>query len=222
MCGRFTQSSPPQRYAELFGISTELSVAPRYNVAPTTDILAFRISLEGDKELLPLHWGLVPSWSKGLDKRYTMINARAETVATKPAYRTPFKRHRCLIPVDGFYEWHSEDGKQPYFIHRTDNTPLAFAGLWDHWDDGEGDKIQSCTIIVCEANKLMQPIHERMPVILKPDLFDDWLESNDTDHLQDMLQPYEDTDIEMYPVSRAVNNPKNDWVELVRQVKNLS
>lgn len=218
MCGRFTQSSPPQRYAELFGITTQLSVKPRYNVAPTTNILACRISPEGEKELLPLHWGLVPSWSNGLDKRYTMINARAETVATKPAYRTPFKRHRCLIPADGFYEWHSENGKQPYFIHRKDNTPLVFAGLWDHWDDGEGDHINSCTIIVCEVNKLMQPIHDRMPVILKPDVFDDWLESTDTDYLQNMLQPYADTDIEMYPVSRAVNNPRNDEVALVERL----
>ncbi len=111
MCGRFTQFSSPQRYAELFGLTTELSQKARYNITPGTDILACRFSLEGNKELVPLHWGLVPSWSKGPDKRYTMINARAETVASKPAYRTPFRRHRCLIPADGFYEWHAENGK---------------------------------------------------------------------------------------------------------------
>ena len=218
MCGRVAQLSPAQRYAEMFGISTDLSVKPNYNVAPSTNILACRISPEGVKELIPLHWGLVPSWSKGLDKRYSMINARAETVATKPAYRTPFRRHRCLIPVDGFYEWHTENGKQPYFIHRIDNTPLALAGIWDHWDDGEGDHINSCSIIVCDANKLMQPIHERMPVILKPDVFDDWLENTDTEHLQDLLQPYMDLDIEMYAVSRAVNNPRNDNPKLIDRV----
>jgi putative SOS response-associated peptidase YedK len=167
---------------------------------------------------VPLHWGLVPSWSKGLDKRYTMINARAETVASKPAYRAPFRRHRCLIPADGFYEWHEENGKQPYYIRRVDKTPLAFAGLWDHWDDGEGDHIESCTIIVCAVNKLMRPIHERMPVILKADLFDAWLESDDTDYMQALLQPYEETDLEMYPVSRKVNNPKNDYARLLAHI----
>ena len=215
MCGRFTQFSSPQRYAEFFGITTELSQKARYNITPGTDILACRFSLEGNKELVPLHWGLVPSWSKGLDKRYTMINARAETVASKPAYRGPFRRHRCLIPADGFYEWHAENGKQPYYIHRTDNKPLAFAGLWDHWDDGEGDKIESCTIIVCQVNKLMQPIHQRMPVILKANVFDAWLQCDDTDYLQALLQPYEETDLEMYPVSRLVNYPKNDNAELI-------
>lgn len=215
MCGRFTQLSSPQRYAELFGISTDLSLNARFNVAPTTNILACRISLDGIKELAPLHWGLVPSWSKGLDKRYSMINARAETLAAKPAYRAPFRRHRCLIPVDGFYEWHEENGKQPYYIHQVDNTPLALAGLWDHWDDGEGDRIESCTIITSEANSFMQPIHERMPVILKPNVFENWLSSDDTDYMQSLLSPYAENDLEMYPVSTAVNNPKNNKAEVL-------
>jgi putative SOS response-associated peptidase YedK len=218
MCGRFTQYSSPQRYAELFGITSELSQKARYNVTPGTDILACRFSPEGNKELLPLHWGLVPSWSEGPDKRFSMINARAETVASKPAYRAPFRRHRCLIPADGFYEWHEENGKQPYYIHRVDNTPLAFAGLWDHWDDGAGDHIESCSIIVCEVNKLIRPIHERMPVILKAEVFDDWLESEDTEYLQTLLKPYEDTDLEMYPVSREVNYPNNDNARLLERI----
>jgi putative SOS response-associated peptidase YedK len=218
MCGRFIQYSSPQRYAELFGISTELSQNARYNITPGTDILACRYSLEGNKELVPLHWGLVPSWSKGPDKRYSMINARAETVASKPAYRGPFRHHRCLIPADGFYEWHEENGKQPYYIHRADNTPLAFAGLWDHWDDEAGDHIESCSIIVCQANKLMRPIHERMPVILQADVFDAWLQSDDTDYLQALLKPYAEKDIEMYPVSREVNNPRNDNARLLHRI----
>jgi len=218
MCGRFTQYSSPQRYAELFGISTELSQKPRYNITPDSDILACRYSAEAGKELVRLHWGLVPSWSKGPDKRYSMINARAETVASRPAYRAPFRRHRCLIPADGFYEWHEENGKQPYYVHLDDNTPLAFAGLWDHWDDGQGDHIESCTIIVCDANKLMQPIHQRMPVILKADVFDSWLESDDTDYLQALLKPYEETDLAMYPVSREVNYPKNDNAGLLKRI----
>jgi putative SOS response-associated peptidase YedK len=218
MCGRFTQTSSPQGYAEQFGISTDLSHKARYNIAPSTDILACRLSVEGVKELAPLHWGLVPSWSKGPDTRYSMINARAETVASKPAYRTPFRRRRCLIPADGFYEWHAENGKQPYYIHRKDTAPLVFAGLWDHWDDSEGDVIDSCTIIVCEANTLMSPIHERMPVILEPGMFDIWLQSHDTDYLQSLLLPYAGTDLEMYPVSRAVNSAKNDRAELLERI----
>ena len=216
MCGRFTQISSPQVYAELFGISSDLSSAPRYNIAPSSDVLACRVSPEGVKELVPLHWGLVPSWSKGLDKRFSMINARAESVATKPAYRAPFRHHRCLIPVDGFYEWHSEgEGKQPYYIYPANRTPLALAGLWDHWDDGEGDKIESCTIITTEANAFMQPIHERMPVILKAEVFDGWLNNDDADFLQGLLQPYADADLEMIPVSHAVNNPRNDSAALI-------
>ncbi|MCG6937835.1 MAG: SOS response-associated peptidase, partial [Gammaproteobacteria bacterium] len=173
---------------------------------------------EGRKELVPLHWGLVPSWSKGPDKRFSMINARAETVAVKPAYRAPFRHHRCLIPADGFYEWHQENGKQPYYIHRADDIPLAFAGLWDHWDDGEGDQIESCTVIVCEANKLMRPIHERMPVILNAEVFDDWLRSDDSASMQALLQPYTGSDIEMYPVSREVNYPKNNYARLLERI----
>lgn len=219
MCGRFTQSSPPQRYAEMFGITTALAVKPRYNVAPGSDILACRISPEGHKELLPLHWGLVPSWSRGLDPRFSMINARAETVAFKPAYRVPFRRHRCLIPADGFYEWHAENGKQPYYIHRKDNVPLVFAGLWDHWEDGEGDRILSCTIIVCEASEFMKPVHESMPVILPANRYDEWLDSRDTLHLQSLLQPYAKKDIEMVKVSREVNNPHHDHAELITPLK---
>ena len=215
MCGRFSQISSPRRYAELFDTTSDFSLKARFNVAPSSDVLACRLSPDGKKELVLLHWGLVPSWSKSLDKRYRMINARAETVASKPAYRAPFRHHRCLIPADGFYEWHDENGKQPYYIHRMDNVPLAFAGLWDHWDDGEGNHIESCTIIVCAANNLMSQIHERMPVILKPNVFDNWLKNNDTDYLQSLLIPYQETDLEIYLVSRAVNSPKNDRPELV-------
>ena len=218
MCGRFSQISSPQVFAELFGLESELAFRPRYNVSPNSDILACRVSLEGKKELVPLHWGLVPSWSKGLDKRFSMINARAETVATKPAYRAPFRRHRCLIPVDGFYEWHEENGKQPYYIKHLHDTPLVFAGLWDHWDDGEGDRIESCSIITCEASPFMLPVHERMPVILKAENFDAWLESEDTDYLQTLLVPYAEQDIEMYPVSPVVNNPRHDSAELLNRL----
>lgn len=215
MCGRFTQISSPSNYAQLFSTTTELTLASRFNVAPNSDIVACRLTPGGNKELVLLHWGLVPSWSKGLNNRYSMINARAETVATKPAYRAPFRHHRCLIPADGFYEWHAENGKQPYYIHRKNNSPLVFAGLWEHWDDDDGAHIESCTIIVCEANSLMSPIHQRMPVILRPAMYDSWLSNNNLDYLQSILISYAQDDLEMYPVSRAVNNPKNDWPDLV-------
>jgi putative SOS response-associated peptidase YedK len=217
MCGRFPQTSSPQQYAELFGISTDLSARPRYNVAPSTNIIACRVSHDGDKELSLLHWGLIPSWSKGPDNRFSMINARAETVASKPAYRTPFRKRRCLIPADGFYEWTPEDGKQPYYIHDKDDKPLVFAGIWDHWQDDQGDRIDSCSIIVCDANQQMKNIHDRMPVILSADSWESWLTSEDKDALQALLVPYSG-DLDIYKISRAVNSPKHDGPELLKPV----
>ena len=218
MCGRFAQISSPQAYAELFGINSDLSFTPRYNVTPASDILACRLSSSVEKELVPLHWGLVPSWSKGLDKRFNMINARAETVASKPAYRTPFRRSRCLIPVDGFYEWSTKNGKQPYYIYQEDNSPLALAGLWESWSDEAGDKIESCSIITTEANELMLSIHDRMPVILKPNVFENWLSSDNTEFLQSLLLPYDGTNLQMHPISKAVNSPKNDSADLLTKI----
>jgi putative SOS response-associated peptidase YedK len=148
-----------------------------------------------------------------------MINARAESIAEKPAYRTPFRKHRCLIPADGFYEWHVEKfGKQPYFIHRDDSKPLVFAAVWDHWQDNEGDRIDSCSIITCDANRQMQTIHERMPVILQRRQWDDWLNDNNTLRLKDMLVPYPHEHLEIYPVSLRVNSPTHNGAELIKPV----
>ncbi len=216
MCGRFSQSSSPQQYAEQFGISTDLSLKPRYNVAPTDHVVACCLSDQGEKILTTLHWGLIPSWSKGPDKRFSMINARAETVAEKPAYRGPFRKHRCLIPADGFYEWKQENGKQPYYVHARDNTPLVLAGIWDHWQDEDGDRIDSCSIIVCDANTQMRSLHERMPVILPIYMWDAWLAEQDVEVLQGLLVPYEGDDLDIYPVSRAVNSPTHEGAELIK------
>ena len=218
MCGRFAQSSSPEVYARQFGITCDLTIQPRYNIAPSSQILACRLSGENIKELVTLRWGLVPAWSKGLDKRFSMINARAETLSEKPAYRGPFKKHRCLIPADGFYEWHEENGKQPYYIHSTQDQPLVFAGIWDHWEDDSGDRIDSCSIITCAANDQMKPIHERMPVILSADKWDAWLTRQDKNTLQAMLLPYSDNNLDIYPVSRAVNNPKQDDPEIIKHI----
>lgn len=219
MCGRFSQSSSPRHYAEQFGISTNLSLKPRYNVAPTDQVVACCLSDKGEKVMTTLHWGLIPSWSKGPDKRFSMINARAETVASKPAYRGPFRKHRCLIPADGFYEWKQEDGKQPYYVHSQDNKPLVFAGIWDHWQDEGGNRINSCSIIVCEASEQMRRLHERMPVILPADSWNSWLNEQNVDVLQDMMVPYKGNDLEIYPVSRLVNSPTHEGKDLIKCVK---
>ena len=218
MCGRLVIYSPPERYTEFFGVNSSYELNPSYNIPPTSSIPACRMNREGEREISLMRWGLVPRWSKGPDSRFSMFNARAETVHEKPAYRTAFKKQRCLIPADGFYEWTQANGKQPYFIHRRDNEPLVFAGLWDHWQDGQGNAIDSCTIIVTGANALMQPIHDRMPVILNTSQFNGWLDpENQVDDLRGMLQPYAAADLETYEVSRDVNSPKNDRADLIQK-----
>ena len=146
------------------------NVPPRYNIAPTQDAPVVRQTKDADeREMDMLRWGLVPSWSQGPDSGYSMINARAETVATKPAFRSAFRFRRCLVPADGFYEWRKVAGrKQPYRITVKDGEPFAFAGLWEHWTGPDGYVVQSFTIVVTEANELLRPIHDRMPVILDP------------------------------------------------------
>jgi len=219
MCGRLVIYSPPERYAELFGVNPAYKLNPSYNIPPTTSIPACRVNTKGERELMLMRWGLVPRWSKGPDSHFSMFNARAETVHEKPAYRSAFKKQRCLIPADGFYEWTQANGKQPYFIHRRDNDPLVFAGLWEHWQDKEDNAIDSCTIIVTEANSLMQPVHDRMPVILNPEQFNAWLdpEYQAGDDLRDMLKPYTAGDLEIFAVSRDVNSPKNDGADLIKR-----
>ena len=149
MCGRFAQCADADTLARQFELETVPALTPRYNVAPTQPVLAVRIGDSGRRELTALRWGLVPSWSKGPDNRYSMINARAETVAEKPAYRAAFARRRCLIPADAFYEWRAgAHGKVPHAIRREDGAPFAMAGLWEHWTGADGSEIASCTIMV--------------------------------------------------------------------------
>jgi len=169
MCGRFVQLGPVAVYAAMFDIGGQYgAVARRYNVAPTQSVMACR-ERNGRRELRPLRWGLVPHWSRGPDSRYGMIDARAETVHRKPAYRDPFRSRRCLIPAEAFYEWKpGPGGKQPYAIRMQSRAPFAFAGLWDGWVAPDGTALESCTLIVTDANEMLQPIHDRMPVILAP------------------------------------------------------
>ncbi len=224
MCGRFVQYSDPERYAERFGLDHLCHAEPRYNLAPTQPVLAIRLAAAGGRELVPLRWGLIPHWSKAPDSRYSMINARAETVATKPAYRDAFRQRRCLIPSEGFYEWRAtKGGKQPYLIGRRDQAPFLMAGLWERWRRGEGDQspIESCTIIVTDANELVRPIHDRMPVILSDEAADRWLDPDERDPaaLAGLLRPADPAEMRLHPVSRAVNNARNDGPELLEPLR---
>jgi putative SOS response-associated peptidase YedK len=226
MCGRFVQHADPEIYASRYAVDDIADLAdarPRCNVAPTQPVLAIRTGEDGRRQLLALRWGLVPHWSKGPDNRYSMINARAESVHQKPAYRSAFRRRRCLIPADGFFEWRALAGdKQPYLIRRDDGEPFAMAGLWETWHDQDSDAmIRSCTIIVTDANDLIRPLHDRMPVILPERQHAHWLDPDDadTDALRAMLAPAEAAGWTLHPVSRAVNNPRNDSPELLEAVE---
>jgi len=221
MCGRFTQYSGPKDYARYFGTDWLCEAKPRYNLSPTQPVLAVRTGANGARELAPLRWGLVPSWSKGPDSRYSMINARAETVDSKPAYRNAFKHRRCLIPTEGFYEWKTEaSGKTPFLIRRTDGEPFGMAGLWEDWRDAAGEHLESCTIIVTDANALVRELHDRMPVILAREDYEAWLDpdNNDTAGLLKMLRPADPAPWALRQVSRKVNSPKNDSPDLLEPV----
>lgn len=218
MCGRFTRTSSVDTFAKLFHAHGIDEITPSYNIAPTHHLLLARNTSDGTRELAMLHWGLVPFWSKGPDPKYSMINARADSVASKPAYREPFKHHRCLIAADGFYEWKKVGKtKQPYFIRLRGGQPFAFAGLWDHWEAEGQVPIDSCTIITCNANLLVAEIHDRMPVILPPKVYGEWLDvGTKLDTLEGLLKPYPDIFMEVWPVGRGVNNPKNNTAEQIK------
>jgi putative SOS response-associated peptidase YedK len=221
MCGRFVQYSNPEVYASAFAVEALFDARPRYNLAPTQPVLAVRQAETGAREIVPLRWGLVPAWSKGPDNRYSMINARAETVDTKPAYRNAFKRRRCLIPSEGFYEWKAgEQGKTPYLIRRTDGEPFGMAGLWETWRNPDGEPLESCTVIVTDANDLVRQLHDRMPVVLAPEDYTAWLdpETKDLVHLKALLRPALPDPWTLVEVSRKVNSPKNDSPDLLEPV----
>jgi len=223
MCGRYAITSPLEAILKAFNVkSARSNLRPRYNAAPSQDLPVIRAGPDG-RELGLIRWGLVPSWSKGPDSRYSMINARAETVAGKPAYRGPFRRRRCLVPANGFYEWKKvSDGKQPYFITLSAGGVFAFAGLWDHWTGPEGEEITSFTIVVTAANDCVRPIHDRMPVILEPEDYDSWLGERGVPSrtkLAIMLRPYPAELMQAFPVGRDVNSPTNDSPVLQNRVE---
>ncbi len=222
MCGRYLITTPVEAIRQIFKVDQRPNLAPRYNVAPTQAVPIIRRG-DGGRELVTARWGLVPFWAKDLKIGARLINARAETIAAKPAFRTAFRRHRCLVLADGFYEWQkTDDGKQPYLIRVTGGTPFAFAGLWENWTDkGSGERIESCTIIVTEANALVAPIHDRMPVILPPESYDLWLDPSSSDGTT-LLKPFPAAAMEAFPVSTRVGNVKNDDPELIEPVATQS
>jgi putative SOS response-associated peptidase YedK len=204
MCGRFTLRLSREVIAKAFGLLSEIELAPRYNIAPTQDVAAVRSPAGQPRQLSLLRWGLVPSWAKSLAVGNTMINARAETIASKPAFRKALTHRRCLIPVDGFYEW-QKPSKQPYFIHRPNGELFAFAGLWERWQD-----VESCTIITRAANEQMASLHDRMPVALPAVEWDNWLDPNQHDPRElERILASEPLSLVAEPVSRYVSNARN-------------
>ncbi|MGB3199923.1 MAG: SOS response-associated peptidase [Nodosilinea sp.] len=217
MCGRFTLNQTGDDLAAAFHLRAVPSVAPRYNIAPTQPVVTV-VATSDDPEphVQHLQWGLIPSWAKDPAIGSRLINARAETVSEKPSFRAAFKRRRCLVLADGFYEWQRQGDrqpKQPYYIFLKDHQPFAFAGLWEHWHDPtSGGELQTCTLLTTEPNPLMEPIHNRMPVILPPKDYAAWLDPSfyHPQTLQSMLRPYEANAMDRYPVSKVVNKPGND------------
>ncbi|MCB1724243.1 MAG: SOS response-associated peptidase [Gammaproteobacteria bacterium] len=222
MCGRYFLHSTADRLTQLFGEMPMPLLQPRFNIAPSQPVPVVRQDANRQRQMVLLRWGLVPGWSKGPDPRYSMINARAETVATKPAYRNAFRYRRCLIPADGFYEWRAADGaKQPFVLRPRDRAPLALAGLWEHWHDDQGNELESCAIIVREATGQVREVHDRMPVVIAPRSFDLWLDVNaqKPSPIETLMAAQQMPDLDIYPVSRAVNSPRNDVPDLLDPVE---
>lgn len=217
MCGRFSLTLPVDAIGRLFGVDVEGAppLTARYNVAPSQPVAAIRRDEEsGGRELAMLQWGFVPAWARDPVSMRQPINARGETVESKPMFRDAFRRRRCLIPADGFYEWKKvAGGKQPWRIERADGAPFAFAGLWDRWQSRDGKAIESCLIITTDANETMRPIHDRMPVILDIGRFGPWLEASPVE-ASDLIEPWHG-ELAAYPVSRRLNDPQNDDAGLI-------
>ncbi|HSB73701.1 MAG TPA: SOS response-associated peptidase [Candidatus Methylomirabilis sp.] len=213
MCGRFSLGASAATLASHFNVQETLARTGRYNIAPTQDVLTLVQPAGAGRQLRRMRWGLIPAWAKDPAIGNQLMNARAETIAIKPAFRKSLRERRCLILTDGFYEWEAQGRrKQPWFIRMRDGHPFAFAGLWDGWRDPEGRHVESCTIITTTPNDLIQRFHHRMPVILPAKDYDLWLDPQirDVDRLLPLLLPYSPEEMTAHPVSPLVNNPAND------------
>jgi putative SOS response-associated peptidase YedK len=214
MCGRYRLSRRKQMIQEYFETTDEADWEPRYNIAPSQAVGIIRQDLTKPERHFSLaRWGLIPYWAKDASIGYKLINTRSETVAIKPAFREAFKNRRCLIPADAFYEWKKAGtAKQPFSFGMEDDSLFAFAGLWDRWKDASGQVVESCSILTTTPNALLAEVHDRMPVILKADDYDQWLDPAFTrvDAFQEVLRPLDATLMKGYPVSKRVNFVKND------------
>lgn len=222
MCGRFDLHLPREVIADIFGITIVQDIPPRFNIAPTQQVVVFRTYPDGTRHLDLLKWGLIPSWAKDPSIGSRMINARSETVDIKPAFRTALKHRRCIIPANGFYEWREVAGKKhPLYVKLKGNKLIMFAGLWDHWKPPEGEVIESCTILTTTTNDLIKHLHDRMPVILDPMDIDLWVDPkvDDPGQLKPLFKPYPSELMEMYPVGDQVNSPRNDTSDLIKPLE---
>ncbi len=224
MCGRFTLTIDPNHLQEAFPwAAIPDDWLPRYNIAPSQPVAVIPNTPERAAALYK--WGLIPSWAKDPSIGDRMINARAESLAEKPSFRNAYRRRRCLVLADGFYEWKQNPdlrSKQPMYIRLKNNQPFAFAGLWEAWKQADGSELRSCTIITTQPNSLMQAIHNRMPVILAAKDYEEWLAVEDRQpaQLNTLLVPYPADEMEAYPVSRLVNSPDTDKPQLIQPVTN--
>ncbi len=219
MCGRFTQQRPTAELAELFEAEPPTSeLEPRYNLAPTDE--AAVVVERGDRRAIRAYrWGLIPTWARDEKIASRLFNARSETLDTSGAFRESFRKRRCIVPADGFYEWQRSGGaRRPFLVHRVDGTPLALAGLWSGWHHPEtGEVIRTFTIVTTAANRALAAIHDRMPVVLERADWSHWLDPTLTDvgELAGLLQPAPDEELELYPVRPLVNSVRNEGPELI-------
>ena len=215
MCGRYTDTKRDKQFLVRMGIEqAEIDFVPRYNLAPTQSASVLACTDDGRPELRRSRWGLIPFWAKDEKIGNSLINARAETIATKPAFRTSFRKKRCLIVADGFFEWQTvPGGKQPLYIHMKDGAPFVFGGLWDRWGD-----LETFSIITVRPNELLSTVHTRMPLILPEDAIQRWLDpATSPDQITSLLQPYAAEKMELFPVSKLVNTPHADTPDCIKR-----
>ncbi len=222
MCGRYALNIPPHILAEWYDLMNRFIWKRRFNIAPSQDVPVIRRTDDGQCEGVLMRWGLIPHWAKDSNIGSRMINARSETAADKPSFREAMKHRRCLVPASGFYEWKTiGTRKMPYYICPKDDDPLSFAGLWESWtDQNTGEHLETCTILTIDANELLAPLHPRMPVILERELWNAWLNTDEhvPDEVTPLLKPAPSDRLQVHPVSRRVNNVRNDDPSLVNPV----
>jgi putative SOS response-associated peptidase YedK len=220
MCGRYELHSHPAAIALSFGLAHPPEVRQRYNIAPTTDVPVVRVGADGERELVRMRWGLVPRWAKDPSIGAKMINARGETIAERPSFRMAYRRHRCLLPADGFYEWMplsaagEHPRKQPVHVGMKDGSLFGMGGLYERWRSADGEILDSCTIITTAANDRLRPVHDRMPLIVPAPHYARWLDPT-VDDVADLIVAYPSDGVAYYPVSPRVNNVHHDDASLI-------